>query len=119
MKTLLFFLFLATSSSINLFAQQPWAAPGATWYYSNVNGFMGYEGYQKIQKTGDTLINGINCDNLLITDYIYDYTISSFRSDTSRNYTYISNDSVYFVFISLYLSIFLIYFLFTTDFNRR
>src|ERR1017187_130993 len=76
---------------------QSWAQPGATWYYDYTNSWTVY-GYHEIQKTGDTTINGYLCDNLFSTFHGYDYLASQFFTSQSRNYTYISNDTLYYLY---------------------
>lgn len=72
---------------------QPWASSGATWYYSCTA--FAFDGYQKVEKLGDTLITGHNCDKFLVTTYGYDYLSSQFTTVTSLGYTYESNDTVF------------------------
>lgn len=53
MKKLLLFsasLFMIVSAAV----AQNWAAPGATWFHTTMN--LGREGYVKIEKAGDTII---------------------------------------------------------------
>ena len=98
MKKSLILLFIVSFTMTKLLAQQPWAAPGATWYYSYNGSFWPFSGYQKIEKSGDTLISGINCDNFLTTVYGYNYLIGNFTSDTTHEFAYISQDTLYYWF---------------------
>lgn len=57
-KLLLFFLLLTAAPA---FAQS-WAAPGATWYYDYI--YFNCTGFERIQRVGDTLIQGHQYDKL-------------------------------------------------------
>jgi len=89
MKKILLFSLLVFSFNLKVNAQ-PWAQPGATWYYSDNSAF--YVGYYKIEKIGDTLINTISCDNYLTTELYFN---GNFNSIYNHEYTYQSNDTVY------------------------
>lgn len=93
MKKNLLFLIIFFTISFSSLAQQPWAQPGATWYYQYYNWY--FSGYQKIEKTNDTLINSINCDKYITTVYVYDWTVGGFRTEIDSQFTYISNDTLY------------------------
>ncbi|MEI6817024.1 MAG: T9SS type A sorting domain-containing protein [Bacteroidota bacterium] len=75
---------------------QPWAQPGATWYYSYEG--LTEMGYHKIEKTNDTLIGGILCDNLLSTFHYFEYMNYTFYTSQHRDHTYISNDTLYYLY---------------------
>lgn len=75
---------------------QNWAATGAVWHYS-LNAFN-IVGNIKIEKMGDTLINGKNCDVLKTSRYVYDYVASNYYSysNISTNFTYQDSGKVFF-----------------------
>ena len=85
---------------------QSWAQPGAKWYYSNNTTF--YVGYYKIEKISDTVINNINCDNYLTTEFRFNGNSTTIYN---HEYTYQSNDTVYrwfnnqFIIYALYSSV--------------
>src|SRR3990172_9519207 len=80
-----------------LFSQvcaQNWAAPGADWHYTYA--LFTFDGYIKIEKLGDTLINGYTCDILKKTRIGYNYMTSTNDTiDLGREYTRLNNDTVY------------------------
>jgi len=92
LQILIMFAFIGLSAQA-----QSWATAGATWYYNFGNSWTDF-GYHEIQKTSDTLINGKACDNLLSTFHGYDYFQSQFFTSQSRNYTYINNDTLYYLY---------------------
>jgi hypothetical protein len=80
--------------SVSSFAQNDWAPPGATWYYSYMN--FATEGYIKIEYSKDTLIQGQACKVLEKTWVIHHYISST--TDTSIfdfEYTYLDSNIVY------------------------
>ncbi len=86
--------------SASSFAQQHWAAPGATWYYSSPPIFFpppAFVGYYKAEKTGDTLINSITCDIISLSDSGFDYWLNHWvnNPDYTHHYFYRSNDTIY------------------------
>lgn len=89
-----FLLLIQFISFISFLKAQNWAASGAVWHYSYSN--FTFDGYIKIEKLGDTIINGYSCDILQKTRIGYNY-ISSSNETTSlgREYTRLSNDTVY------------------------
>ncbi|HTL81210.1 MAG TPA: T9SS type A sorting domain-containing protein [Bacteroidia bacterium] len=58
---------------------QSWAAPGATWYYNFQ--YFSQEGYERIQNTGDTVINSKQYNKLQIYRQFFDQS-----SQTSGSY---------------------------------
>jgi len=95
MKKNIYLSLLFFTLAMPVIAQQPWAQTGATWYYTDNDIIWGWAGYNKVEKLGDTLFNGFNCDNLLSTRHIFNYPTSQFYDDTTHEYTYISNDTLY------------------------
>jgi hypothetical protein len=80
-------------------AQQPWAKPGATWYYSEYA--MPNTGYMKCWKGNDTIINGINCDVIhSIARGTTNFGMGNYGSyyyTYPDHFTYINNDTVYYL----------------------
>jgi hypothetical protein len=76
---------------------QPWATTGATWIYEYSSFWIG-NGYVKIEKTKDTIINNKVCDVLKRYEFNYD-SITQQITFTSpyiiKYYTYTSNNKVY------------------------
>jgi hypothetical protein len=105
---ILFLLFIILSNfKINA---QPWAEKGATWYYDFWD--WGLVGYLKIYKTGDTLVNGKECDVLKKYEYYYDHMDSTYKSIFLLNeYTYTENNIVYYYRDSLFHTLY--------DFNAK
>ncbi|MFZ6052914.1 T9SS type A sorting domain-containing protein [Halocola ammonii] len=93
MKHVLLFIFISAS----LFTTaQTWAPEGATWHYNFTNGFA-VEGYVKIERVGDTLINGISCDKLQRESNTYDFVNEEYSSGvTGLEFTYEEDSVVYF-----------------------
>jgi len=90
-------LLLLFTGTLLLFSAegQNWAAPGATWYYSFMN--FGMDGYVKITKTADTVINGKNCDVLLKERWWHDYPNSiNYYAVIGKDYTYTDSGVVYY-----------------------
>ena len=86
-----YFVLFLIFSVVEAKAQTPWAAPGATWYYTFDH--FAYAQYIKIQKVNDTLINGFPCDVLQKTRIGYDYLQSTYDTiDLGREYTTMSFD---------------------------
>ena len=87
---------------------QSWAQPGATWYYSDNS--IWFSGYYKIEKTGDTIINSISCDNYLTTEFVFSFIMGGYTTLYAHEYTFQSNDTVYrwynnqFIIYALYSS---------------
>jgi type IX secretion system substrate protein len=98
MKKIIFGLIMGMviNTNINLKAQT-WAQSGATWYYSAINiEYPPFSGYDKFEKIGDTLVGGKLCDNLLETIYGWDYSLNQFTTSNSNQFTYQSDDTVYY-----------------------
>ena len=89
MKKIKLICFLTFLNLIQIKAQTSWAAPQATWYFTFDH--FAYGAYVKIEKVGDTLINGINCDVLQKTRIGYDYSSSFWDTvNLGREYTCVS-----------------------------
>ena len=82
-----------------LYAQNPWAKDGAVWHY-NYTSQLAF-GYVKIEKTKDTLRNGILCDEFKLAHHTYNFP-GIFSNDSSYVYSYIKNDSLYFTSDSVF-----------------
>ena len=90
MKNVLFFLIL---SALNSNAQN-WAEYGAVWHYDFWN--LTSQGYVKIEKMNDTIINNKVCDVLYKTRNTFDYISNSFSSiSLGKEYTYLDSNKVY------------------------
>jgi hypothetical protein len=89
----------STGSCISPLANaQPWAQPGAHWFYQDGDNVqIGYSGYIEITKTGDTLINGIICDILKCHHAGISWWQGGlpYNYYSSNQYTYVNNDTVY------------------------
>ena len=75
------------------FAQE-WAPIGAKWHYNlNDADLFGIPGtsFSVFESTGDTLFEGVNCRKILKS-----HSYSSYACRPLEEYTYYSNDSVYF-----------------------
>ena len=94
MRQITFSLILIAAS---LFTNaQTWAPEGAAWFYNFTNGFA-VEGYVKIERVGDTLINGISCDKLQRESHTYDFINEEYSSGvTGLEFTYEEDSVVYF-----------------------
>ena len=91
MKKNLLIVLVVFLNSWHVKSQTSWAEPQATWFYTFDH--FAYAQYVKIEKVGDTLINGINCDVLQKTRIGYDYSQSIFDTiNLGREYTCISLD---------------------------
>ena len=75
---------------------QPWAQPGATWYY-DISPTMGMWGYIKITKMGETIIQGHLCDVLEKRKVGYQYApfYQSFDTVYAYEFTYTDGNIVY------------------------
>jgi hypothetical protein len=93
LQMLIVFAFLGLSANA-----QPWAAAGATWYYTVHNTTIPYpvDGYDKYEKIGDTLVGGKLCDNILESFVAYDWQLSQWDSSHTNNFTYQSHDTVFY-----------------------
>ncbi len=94
MKKICFLVFIISFSTA--LHAQPWAQPGATWYYDiNPNG-GGVTGYVKITKTGDTLIQSHWCDILEKRSVGHTYPMFQyFNAVYGYEYTYTQGNIVY------------------------
>lgn len=98
MKKLL--IVLALLFQITTTKAQIWGEQGATWHYSYWN--VGEGGFIKIQYSGDTIINGKNCQVLYPVKYRFYYssTTGMFFGGTSPyfhpEFTYTSGDTVFY-----------------------
>ncbi len=74
---------------------QPWAKPGATWYY-NFGNIWTTSGYYRITNTGTTIINGktVNVLNTLTTAKNWNGTINS--GSSGNIFTYADSNIVFF-----------------------
>ncbi len=89
MKNVLLLFFLSTLSCT--YAQY-WATTGATWHFERIYYMpMTVEtGFVKIESVGDTLIDGITCQKLLVQDPMFCH------GRPEMEFTYYSNDTVYY-----------------------
>jgi hypothetical protein len=92
MKLTLLIATALITSALTTQAQMPWAKTGATWYYSTTD-VITFEGYNKISKTKDTLIQGKMCDVLKQEYSIYNYANAAIYNGTS-GYAYTTLDTV-------------------------
>ncbi|MFI5220057.1 MAG: T9SS type A sorting domain-containing protein [Bacteroidia bacterium] len=97
-KHLLLTIFIFVFSSKINSQPQPWAQPGAHWYYKDGDdAAIGFSGYIEITKGSDTIINGIICDVLIP----HHEGVTWWNGGQPYNvyypnqYTYVSNDTVY------------------------
>ena len=91
----IYILFLLYLFSINSFAQNDWASPGAVWYYELGDGM--HNGFVRLDYTGDTLIQGVNCKKLKSIQYWQN--IMSLQIDTFcciTNYTYTDSNRIFY-----------------------
>lgn len=95
MKQFLLFVFLLFNfSSANA---QCWANAGAIWYYDYAPNYP--MGYIKVERTGDTVIAGRQCDMLLETSFNFNASNPADTVSYTRYYTYATNDTVYMTYL--------------------
>lgn len=78
---------------------QVWIDEGAVWHYDYSN--IGYGGFYKYEYTGDTLIEGYNCQIISGRDYQFTSNqngeiVLSGEYGLETRYTYVSGDTVFF-----------------------
>ncbi len=100
-------LFLICQFFFHTFSAQGWCKPGATWHYKIFNigpsiglpfGYWNINGVEKYQYTGDTVLNGINCNIVISTfsGYLNSYSATAtVAPNFKRYYTYQNNKVVY------------------------
>ncbi len=92
MKTIILTTLLLVSALLS--KAQPWATTSATWHYC-VSGYA-TDGYAKITKTKDTLIQGKVCDVLQKYQEVYNYIQqTTYQGVYGYEYTYADSDKVY------------------------
>lgn len=85
---------LSITLLITLFTHaQNWCPPGAQWTYYTGN--VVNEGTANVFYQKDTVINGINCKKLEVREDIFGYR-------TYNEYTYTQNDTVFFLYDSVF-----------------
>ena len=87
-----FILYILFTFSTTICSAQYFAPTGATWYYGQglYWGFPLTESFMRFEVTGDTVINGVSCQVINKEDMWW------CSGRPTQEYTYYSNDTVYF-----------------------